>query len=111
MSNKTKWTPGPWAVVFNGLGSDKEQAHSIYGGAENTYVADVYRGYVGSERVTPDEAQNNASLIAAAPELYAALMQCLADEGVARLESAGGMDNKTMDAAMYALAKARGETQ
>jgi hypothetical protein len=47
---------------------------TIYANDDNaTYVADVYRNYVGSDRVTEEELAANARLIAAAPELLEAL--------------------------------------
>lgn len=67
-----KGTPGPWEVVENpdSGGGDTviSNAASIYSDDE-TYVADVYRGCVGSESVTHNQQIANARLIAAAPEL------------------------------------------
>ena len=72
-------TAGPWEVVENpdSGGGDTviSNAASIYSDDE-TYVADVYRGYVGSEIVTHDQQLANARLIAAAPELLEALIDC-----------------------------------
>jgi site-specific DNA-cytosine methylase len=48
-------------------------------------------------------------LIAAAPELYAALAQCLSDEWIARLECNPSFTESTRNKALDALAKARGE--
>lgn len=72
----TDHTIGPWSVVQNLDTSDGANAAAIYSGAR-TYVADVYRGYVGSEAIGRDEQQANARLIAAAPDLLEALGQCL----------------------------------
>lgn len=68
-----KGTRGPWEVVENpdsgGGGTVISNAASIYSDDE-TYVADVYRGYVGSEIVTHDQQLANARLIAASPRMY-----------------------------------------
>lgn len=76
--NRIKHTPGPWEVVENPDSGGRDtvigNAASIYSDDE-TYVADVYRGYVGSESVTHDQQISNARLIAAAPCLLDALQR------------------------------------
>src|SRR5690625_3583968 len=71
-------TPGPWEVVENpdsgGGDTAISNAASIYSECE-TYVADVYRGYVGSESVTAATQSANARLSAAAPCLLDALQR------------------------------------
>ena len=78
-----KGTPGPWEVVENpdsgGGDTAISNAASIYSECK-TYVADVYRGYVGSESVTHDQQIANARLIAAAPALLEALEQLIGPE-------------------------------
>ena len=68
-----KGTRGPWEVVENpdsgGGDTAISNAASIYSECE-TYVADVYRGYVGSENVTAATQSANARLIAASPRMY-----------------------------------------
>lgn len=82
------WTPGPWEVVENpdsgGGDTAISNAASIYSECE-TYVADVYRGYVGSENVTAASQSANARLIAAAPELLEAcqaLLEATTEDGI-----------------------------
>lgn len=72
--SKFKGTPGMWQPVFNRDFADGSNVSSIYS-EDGIYVADVYRGYVGSEDLTEVEQKANARLIAAAPELLdAAIM-------------------------------------
>lgn len=71
-----KGTRGPWKAVYNCDWEDGANATSIYS-SDEVYVADVYRGYVGSEDLTEDEQKANARLIAAAPELLEALQDAV----------------------------------
>lgn len=72
-------TNGTWFIVENPDARDGSNAASIYGG--DTYVADVYCGYVGSENIGKEEQKANARLISAAPDLLAALEHCLLEHG------------------------------
>lgn len=100
-----KHTPGQGSVVNNPDSHNGGNAASVYWGP--TYVADVYSGYVGSERVSKDEQQANARLIAAAPALFAACSAYLADR-----DEAGCMaDSNAVQAMRAALAKAQGASQ
>ena len=73
---KTKHTPGPWMVYVPERGQDGHP-HNLSIGAETetraTYVASVPGG------AHYDWAQANARLIAAAPDLLAALKDALKD--------------------------------
>lgn len=92
----TQHTPGPWLVTREGrdgreiiVRSSVEVPDEYDGGTYQPLVADLYRGGVGNI--------HDANLIAAAPELLAAL-QAFID---------GGYDRET---AITAIAKATGKT-
>lgn len=93
MTDQPKWTPGPWAFHKRG--------QRIYGG--KTGGLDI-----AQMRINPDW-EANAHLIAAAPDLYAALERAL--NFIANTESEMGEALPCGDAARTALAKARGETK
>lgn len=71
-----KGTSGPWKAVYNCDWEDGANATSIYS-SDGVYVADVYRGYVGSEDLTEAEQKANARLIAAAPKLLDAAIMAI----------------------------------
>lgn len=74
----SKHTPGPWAIkpmidedqvgIFSGPGASRGDWGGGYAGGSPRYVA------VADKRDTPAETLANARLIAAAPELLAALV-------------------------------------
>ena len=106
---ETKFTPGPWEVIDDGGGYGGCYSVSVEGsGAKANYppmagcIASVYDG----EYVENHNAENDAHLIAAAPELYAAL-----ESARAWADSCGaqaGLQN-ILDEIDAALAKARGQ--
>ncbi len=87
MSGEPKFTPGPWSIV--------RYCEEI----EIANIADIMHFYGG------EAADANAALIAAAPELYAALENMVA---WASLEDTPRLAD-LLGAARAALAKARGE--
>ena len=87
MNNKTKHTPGPWVI---------DNDNVIYQEGTSEPIA--------SAAPTADE-EANAWLIAAAPELLAALEFC-AD---ALNTEAGGLYKAHIEQARAAIAKAKGE--
>jgi hypothetical protein len=89
----TKHTPGPWVVLQNPMGNDCITA-------EDCRICDM----PGWDDDYADEEAANTRLIAAAPELLAALNALLDDVGRA---------NSMLGAvqARAAIAKATGETQ
>jgi hypothetical protein len=99
--NKTQHTPGPWHI------GRRAGNPAIYAqdGAE---VAQMLT-------VTNDDWRDNARLIAAAPDLLAALKECMTEDGARCL--AYGADTPTLrrrlaainSVALAALAKAQGE--
>ena len=102
MSNETRWTPGPWE--FN-KGRVVQKGETQFWSAIRVSGVSLATGYVPPD----DVAYANAHLIAAAPELYEALL--VAREYLQGFVSTTmrepDIDNlETVDAA---LAKARGE--
>jgi hypothetical protein len=98
--SETKFTPKPWTLA------DVERGKMVLGGAGRSYVASVTIEQIGGGAIAAAmEPQRlaNADLIAAAPDLYAALTELLFDA----FEDA---HPDSVKAARAALAKARGET-
>ncbi len=95
----TKFTPGPWQVSGNAV---KAIAQVAYCGASGSW------SNKGTQVIGDDEAKANAILIAAAPDLYAAL-KMMTDRFLDANGSYGEYENETIDAANSALEKARGE--
>lgn len=100
----SKHTPGPWVADINrGYGFPFRPTPNIpinpvvMGRAVNRSIAKVPRGY--------EEAEANARLIAAAPELLEALQLIVKTCAFQRGES------PTFDVAIAAIAKATGEQQ
>ena len=89
------FTKGPWPVERTGDGKRYVVGNKLVEGYYE--VAEVY-----SDDCDPDEAKANAHLIAAAPDMYEALEECVAFTG-----AHGGPFAK----ARAALAKARGEAK
>ena len=94
MTDQPKWTPGPWRYDRTN-GSPTTGEHMI-AGAKPGYLAEVRDCGSGDVRA-------NAHLIAAAPDLYAAL-----EMAQLWLSVDGRFDMQGINAA---LAKARGEAQ
>lgn len=99
MSN-AKFTPGPWWIdgqyVLTNLDGDEDNSEWI---AKVERFADPYK----------DEEEANNALIAAAPELYAALEKITAHMLVQFPWALSEPLNSIMKASNAALAKARGE--
>ncbi len=105
MSNETLFTPGSW-VLTESMSNvrPKSKANSV-----NSTLA-VLVGYPWRNTKRGREAKANAHLIAAAPDLYAAL------EELARVAPAGLGDDQdslfeAQQVAQAALAKARGKVK
>jgi hypothetical protein len=96
-ANETKWTKGPW--VLRGADTYRWQIETKNAPRKATVVARITTPSRGGAQAS----DANARLIAAAPELFAAL------DTFMRL---GTMNDQTaIDAARAALAKARGEVR
>lgn len=96
-----EFTPGPWQVKRSGCISARGDGQLV---ATTGYRVAVVEGTAGAE----DSA--NAALIAAAPDLFAALSDVLAKAGGDRASCGHPYTcSCAFDAARAALAKARGE--
>lgn len=101
-----KWTPGPWEFrPYGGMfPSHRGNIISICRGFPQRWVADA----VGQE--TADEREANARLIAAAPELYAALDAAREELRLIRMKDTGAVYNPALRTQIdIVLAKARGD--
>lgn len=101
--SKTKFTPGPWNV-------DPQYIHDIQAGGVEVSRCTSYSN-AGREAIYPynapcdEQADANAHLIAAAPDLYEALQELVDSiEPIAYPYHVSGLDN-----AKRVLARARGE--
>ena len=97
MTDQPKWTPGPWRYDRTN-GSPTTGEHMI-AGAKPGYLAEVRDCGSGDVRA-------NAHLIAAAPDLYAAL-ELIRNNEVVRAVCPSPLWGKMADA----MIKARGETK
>jgi hypothetical protein len=99
----SKHTPGPWFLAEKVAGkhttTNMRRIRSEREGMEHGAVCEVYGIADGSE------AHANASLIAAAPELFAAL-QLMVDRFRDTEGSYGAWENEALEAANAAIAKA-----
>lgn len=110
MSEKN-WTDGPWTIVDGGTCAIGDTMHYTCGIKESE--SDSYRGNICQIQscdhingaIHIDEAEANAALIAAAPDLYDALAAIINDGGKFV------MTHGTLSKARAALSKARGEKQ
>jgi len=102
--SEAKFTKGPWNQESTGDGKRICIGLGMFDGPNGYDVAEVYSDDVTEE--TCVEAQANAHLIAAAPELYEALDGLI---GVTDRPSAPDYVRDAIRAAHAALAKARGE--
>lgn len=102
MTDQLKWTPGPWRVSTIGLMNDGSLPVSSDQGqiARVSAQADFPRGQGHNSECAERDA--NAHLIAAAPDLYAALDALIDGRNWT-------MSTEKFLAARAALAKARGE--
>lgn len=99
--SETKFTPGPWEIK------------SRFVGPLVIASDDVEVAHVGLYHESWAQCVKNATLIAAAPDLYAALDRVLDAYVSERLwngASTWDVDNRVVIGARAALARARGET-
>jgi hypothetical protein len=101
---ETKWTPGPWSIVP--AGEDEWGEVNVF---DRVLVA-AHR-HVSVEGRTDVEANANARLIAAAPDLYAALEGALVLAEKWADYAEGGPKTRAIIRARAALARARGEKE
>lgn len=107
---ETKWSPGPWRVADDAAEAD----FSWWKESDPLCVVVTVDDAPGKgicstndDGIPTDEDIANAQLIAAAPDLYAALEAVLAESGDPN--AATGEYDTTAGRAYRALAKARGE--
>jgi hypothetical protein len=109
-TNETKWTPGPWRVDYQTANDPGCERLAVFSAA---YI-DEEPGVCAGSTAWP-LTREDANLIAAAPDLYAALAR-LASEvetipaAMARIAPGVeiGTSNPALDAARAALARAEG---
>ena len=98
--SETKWTPGPWHWDAGDVGVEP-----------GVLYADIYtddEAVIAMFNINLKEGTANARLIAAAPDLYAALERTLS--WLTSYQGSGSMaDHGPYNQARAALAKARGE--
>lgn len=103
--SQTKFTPGPWATKSARIPVDGEFDWCVSTSIDGAdYVIAEAFGRV-AEQIRPN-AEANARLMAAAPELYEALEELLQD--IQQYE-AWQRPARAVDVARAAIAKARGE--
>ncbi len=109
----TRFTPGPWAQSHR-RGCDELRRTQVYpiNDPDNT-IATLHWHSVKTETGFKTDREANAQLIAAAPELYEALISA---QHTVRWEVCEGQDPENecwavLDRINAALAKARGENQ
>ena len=108
MTDQPKWTQGPWTpVIRQGMGSAADCTVATIM-PEGPYRGDVTRLQSAEHinGIAKDELVANAHLIAAAPDLYAAL-EAIRDNEVVRAICPSPLWGKMADA----MIKARGETK
>lgn len=88
--SETKWTPGPWSL---------DDQDAIFG-PSGEFIGEAYDGGLAADFAAPQTA--NATLMAAAPDLYAAL-----EAFVERMQSHGDWD----DGCFYYGGKSASELQ
>jgi len=123
--SESKWTPGPWLIrsawTSTGRGPEIYTEGPHYDDGSEFVVAEFPssehrpRGAGRWKRVVDADAiEANAQLISAAPEMYEALEDCVAELQVLRHEfrPKKGIDSlvsKALIKGLNAIAKARGE--
>ena len=107
--NDTKFTPGPWWVSENMIGNPEIRTHrdKLDAGDLNSNFGAGMCSSIGdhTEKRTSGNEIHNAHLIAAAPELYEALINIVGSGEIPYCQS-----DPLIVAAGEALAKARGES-
>lgn len=104
----TKHTPGPWKYTQTKTGCD----YGISAPGCSNVLAEVYEEFIGRGVYEPLEARANARLIAAAPELLAALEKCMEYIPGSEVRSwppGFRLKDAAVRAALAAIAKARGK--
>jgi len=109
--NNTKWTQGEWRAETDGMSG----YFLVMSAPLTLYTVATVHGQDDNSLMRPDECQANANLIAAAPDMFNALLQVdkmaasLMDELGNRKAADWGVINTCLVDVATALAKARGE--
>lgn len=109
MSN-SKHTPGPWRLIAAGFSQIKDTSHwccEIYGALERAAIVHHCSPSYG---IGAEETQANARLIAASPELLAALKR-IANATMDADGSTLRPSRDVVEQAIRAIAKAEGESK
>ncbi len=104
-----RWTPGPWRAGQPDPIWYLDTA-TLVTGPDGREVADCSTRENGNFNPAPDMRRANATLISAAPTMYAALESVL-NSDMAMREEDEGRESDTLNLVRAALAKARGETK
>jgi hypothetical protein len=93
-------TPGPWYAEGSDIGS-----------AENVTVGVAIAGRTDDAYISHAEVQANAHLMAAAPDLLAALLSFIAlhEDGSLHIDGSPAIEDPAITAARAAIAKAEGK--
>lgn len=102
---KTEHTAGPWRVdgrdLFQGIGHDKPLLHAVIRSQDERWTALV--------EVEDEAGEANATLIASAPELLAALEAYIAAFAPCETVGAPNAHKELLAKARSAIAKAKGQ--
>ena len=103
----SKFTPGPWSYDRHLFRADESgyehESYSICATSGAPYIGSVNKG----QECGSAEAQANARLIAAAPEMYELLRHILTADGVPQSTAAGPMSRKDIAWLKTVYAEAR----
>lgn len=100
----SKYTPGPWRVLYS-----SNTYPSVHAGETNSPICPLYEYVAEGQRDLLDNADANAQLIAAAPDMLEALMQIDSILLSATAETATSAIRQCFAITTSAVAKARGE--
>jgi hypothetical protein len=103
VSGETKWTKGPWKTAFGACYGTKGETLTEWFVRRPSDDVAICAEVRNPDTAEPSEA--NAALIAAAPDLYAALARLLATSALMEPREY----TEAASAARAALARARGE--
>jgi hypothetical protein len=102
---KAGHTPGPWKVSQYSSGAEIMARVPLVDGTRGEYQ--LLLASVMSDRHHDPQGNANAALIAAAPDLLAALETLVADIEHKYRDRSGDVDHSGIDAALAAIAKAK----
>ena len=111
--SETRFTPGPWETDFFNV-----KGHNVYWVKDslNRGVCECFIQYpfAGKPGITGDEAEANAFLYAAAPDMYAfleKLVNQIEENGLMQYDVIHNGENWVLEEAKELLIKVRGESE